>query len=205
MTTEIEIEIDKVDPDKEQTEIPFFTKVNVKEETDAILEFYKDYILADRELQPAITFFHDEEKVIRILARPIEDTPTLVEALTEVLMLWPALGSHNTMIASYMNKVMIAERGLTDALVISTVSRAGIYSEVYPFRVDGEEVKYDGDAQLEGQAELTEFQHMFAAFGYASDVPAAASDVVMWLSSCGHEIQFFDGWSLDTINAQIAH
>lgn len=186
--------------------VPFYTAIDVEKETHELLEFFRPYIEAERALTPSLVFFRDDDKVAQIICRQLNEAEDEVsdkaKLLVEPLFLWPGLMA-NTIVLGFENTVMLTNRGLTRCMVISTITRAGIFSQVFPIRVDERGVAFEDDVQVEGQAEPAEFKHMLAVFGHTYNAPMPANEVIEWLSSLGHEIELFGDWTISNLQARI--
>lgn len=181
----------------------YLGNMNITEECMWMLEHLLPYVAAGRGISPTYVFYRGDEKAISVMCRSSDDSDAsdTAKAQHEPLLLWPSIDASAVMFG-YENMVMVSGRGLTRCLVVSIASTMGMVSHAYPITEDETtgEPNFESDVDVEGGLEPTNVQHMFYTFKHVHVPPQAPSRVISWLSSLGHEVVLFDGWTMENID-----
>lgn len=174
----------------------FGAPIDIEIETNGHIAYASEFILAGREVRPKITYFWGQEKICSISSRPYESEEDMHKALMEMFHMLAALKAHTTFLMLH-NNVTINNGEVYPAIICVTLTPHGALTEAYPYKIIDGEMDFLQVYELDEEVGLFSkiIQHMLPVFSTTGRFPFYPSEVLQWLASIGHDINFFSKYN----------
>lgn len=188
-------------------EQPLFSGVDINLEGAALLAHYSEFIEADRQLLPRLTFYRDGVAFMSVNSRSftMEDgnESDRNAAIREMLQLYPSV-MPDLGILSFADPVKLVT-GFTDAIVMIAVNATTALTKVYPWGQDGEDVIFDMDAQLDSTSQdiySPLVKHSIQVAIRTRRGVGTPTNLLNYLIDGGHDVSLYDDWDRSNLNAR---
>lgn len=181
---------------RQQLRKDFHCHIDIEVETNSTIALMSELLAVGREVRPRASYFLGNERVMSISCRPYEDENDMHKAIMEMFYMIPSFKPSATFFVQH-SEIMTEEHGKMDALITTTLTPTGALHEGYPYTVeDGEVVFLQSYTLVDGTGLFSKIiEHMLPVLSTVNRFPFYSTEILEWIASRGHEVEFFGKWN----------